>query len=79
MGYAGTAPYIVLGGTGLMPMRDQEDAHVLDTAVAGQAHLLVTAHPYPSVTWLREGIFPDTATIEHLGTSDRLVGVDRSV
>jgi predicted nucleic acid-binding protein len=44
MGAAGMAPHLILGGTGLMPIRDQEDAHVLDTAVAGQAHLLVTAN-----------------------------------
>lgn len=43
MGAAGTAPLLTLGGTGLMPMRDSEDAHVLDTALAGRAHLLVTA------------------------------------
>lgn len=44
MGAAGMAPHLTLGGTGLMPIRDREDAHVLDTAVAGQAHLLVTAN-----------------------------------
>jgi hypothetical protein len=27
-----------------MPIRDEEDAHVLDTAMAAQAHLLVTAN-----------------------------------
>lgn len=44
LGPAGTAPHLVLGGTGLMPVRDEEDAHVLDTAVAARAHLLVTAN-----------------------------------
>ncbi|MEO5336102.1 MAG: PIN domain-containing protein [Magnetospirillum sp. WYHS-4] len=43
-GAAGTAPYLTLGGTGLMPIRDPEDAHVLDTALAGRSHLLVTAN-----------------------------------
>ena len=41
-GAAGHAPFILLGGTGLMPLRDAEDAHVLDTAVAGDAHVLAT-------------------------------------
>jgi|GEM_PF-1118101 len=44
LGAAGTAPSLTLGGTGLMPMRNQEDAHVLETALAGQAHLLVTGN-----------------------------------
>ena len=44
MGASGISPHIVLGGTGLMPIRDEEDGHVLDTAIAGQAHLLVTAN-----------------------------------
>jgi predicted nucleic acid-binding protein len=44
MGAAGLAPHVILGGTGLMPIRDTEDGHVLDTAIAGKAHLLVTAN-----------------------------------
>jgi predicted nucleic acid-binding protein len=43
LGPAGMAPHLTLGGTGLMPLRDAEDSHVLDTALAGRAHLLVTA------------------------------------
>lgn len=42
LGPAGVAPYLLLGGTGLMPLRDSEDAHVLETAVAGAADILVT-------------------------------------
>jgi len=37
-------PQLTLGGTGLMPLRDTEDAHVLDTAVAGFSDMLVTAN-----------------------------------
>jgi predicted nucleic acid-binding protein len=37
-------PHLVLGGTGLVPLRDEEDAHVLDVAVAGRADLVVTAN-----------------------------------
>ena len=44
LGPAGTASHLTLGGTGLMPMRDEEDAHVVDTAIAGGAHLLVTVN-----------------------------------
>lgn len=44
LGPLGTAPHLTLGGTGLMPMRDEEDAHVAETALAGGSHLLVTAN-----------------------------------
>jgi hypothetical protein len=44
LGPLGMAPHLTLGGTGLLPMRDEEDAHVVETALAGGAHLLVTAN-----------------------------------
>ena len=37
------APSLTLGGTGLLPLDDPEDGHVLDTALAGQADWLVTS------------------------------------
>lgn len=95
LGPHGMAPHLTLGGTGLMPLRDEEDAHVVDTALAARAHLLVTAnfddfigakgqvleagkvaiietattrlvvaHPFRAAGWLREGLFPDAATVE---------------
>jgi len=44
LGAAGTAPYLILGGTGVVPLRDPEDAHVLETAIAGRARILATAN-----------------------------------
>lgn len=41
-GPAGVAPYVVLGGTGVLPVRDEEDRGVRETAFAGGAHVLVT-------------------------------------
>jgi hypothetical protein len=41
-GAATPAPHLVLGGTGLLPMRDGEDAGVVETALAGAADILVT-------------------------------------
>jgi hypothetical protein len=35
-------PYLVLGGTGVAPLHDREDAAVLDVAIAAGADLLVT-------------------------------------
>ena len=38
------ASLVVLGGTGVMPIRDTEDAHVVDVAIAGRADVIVTAN-----------------------------------
>lgn len=43
-GYAQLGPQLTLGGTGVIPLRDTEDAHVLETTVAGRATVLVTAN-----------------------------------
>ena len=44
VGLAQLAPQLTLGGTGILPLRDTEDAHVLETAIAGKANVLVTAN-----------------------------------
>lgn len=44
VGPAELAPLLVLGGAGLVPLRDVEDAHVLEIAFAGRARLLATAN-----------------------------------
>ncbi len=36
------SPTLTLGGGGVIALRDAEDAHVLETAIAGNASLLVT-------------------------------------
>lgn len=38
------SPLVILGGTGLAPLRDVEDLHVLEVAFTGRAQLLVTAN-----------------------------------
>lgn len=43
-GYASLSPQLTLGGTGIIPLRDLEDAHVLETALAGRADILITAN-----------------------------------
>lgn len=42
-GPAGDHPHALVGG-GVYPLRDEEDRHVLEVAVAGDADLLVTAN-----------------------------------
>jgi PIN domain len=44
LGPAGINPMLTLGGTGVVPLTDMEDAHVLETCIAGQADILVTAN-----------------------------------
>lgn len=40
--YAQQGPSLTLGGVGVIPMDDVEDLHVLETALAGRADILVT-------------------------------------
>ena len=42
--YAREGPSLTLGGVGVIPIHDTEDRHVLETAWAGRADLLVTAN-----------------------------------
>jgi predicted nucleic acid-binding protein len=42
--YAQLHPQLTLGGTGVIPIADTEDRHVLETALAGRANILVTAN-----------------------------------
>jgi predicted nucleic acid-binding protein len=42
--YAQLHPQLTLGGTGVIPIADTEDQHVLDTALSGRANVLVTAN-----------------------------------
>lgn len=43
-GYAHMGPTLTLGGVGVIPLQDTEDRHVLETAWAGRADILVTAN-----------------------------------
>jgi predicted nucleic acid-binding protein len=42
--YAKLGAQLTLGGTGVIALRDVEDLHVLETAIAGKADFLVTAN-----------------------------------
>jgi predicted nucleic acid-binding protein len=42
--YALLGPQLTLGGTGVIALADTEDAHVLETALAGKANVLVTGN-----------------------------------
>ena len=78
LGAAGQAPYVLLGGTGLMPLRDTEDAHVLDTAVAGDAHVLATFNFDDFLSYRTEEVVPGRIAI-HAGPRRRLLIAHPSV
>ncbi len=44
LGPVGAGVQLTLGGTGVIALSDSEDAHVLETALAGRASVLVTAN-----------------------------------
>ena len=46
LGPSGDGPYLSLGGVNMFPLRDAEDVHVLETALAGNANILITANFY---------------------------------
>jgi hypothetical protein len=65
LGPSGHAPYVLLGGTRMMPLRDDEDVHVLDTAIAGDAHVLATANFRDFISYRTEILKPERIAIHH--------------
>lgn len=57
------APLVVLGGTGAMPIRDAEDAHVVAVAVAGYADVIVTANFADFVPYQAVVVQPDRVAV----------------
>ncbi len=57
VGPSGISPTLTLGGTGVVPLTDTEDAHVLETCLAGEADILVTAN-------FRDFLYNDTEVLE---------------
>jgi predicted nucleic acid-binding protein len=67
----GSAPYLVLGGTGMVPLHDEEDAGVLETAVAGRADILATGNFSDFLNYRTEIVKPGRIAIHR--TSDHEV------
>jgi predicted nucleic acid-binding protein len=59
LGAMGSSPQLTLGGTGVIPIRDTEDAHVLETAIAGKADVLITANFKDFISKDTEVVIPD--------------------
>jgi predicted nucleic acid-binding protein len=66
LGPDATGPLLTLGGAGIMPLRDAEDAHVLDTAIAGDADLVATANFKDFLTRSADVLVPNRlARLQH--------------
>jgi predicted nucleic acid-binding protein len=53
-----SGPYMVLGGSGLVPLHDDEDGRVLEAALAGRADVLATGNMSDFVNYRSEIIVP---------------------
>lgn len=73
LGPAGTAPLAVLGGTGVLPLRDEEDLHVLDAAVAGRAHVVATYNFDDFVSYRTRLVVPGRVAIHRAAGHDVLI------
>lgn len=63
VGYAIIGPTLTLGGTGLVPIQDEEDRHVLETAIAGRANILATFNYRDFLTSKNPEIIPNQYSI----------------
>jgi predicted nucleic acid-binding protein len=59
LGAMGASPQLTLGGTGVIPIRDTEDAHVLETALAGRVNVLITANFRDFISKDTQVVIPD--------------------
>ena len=65
LGAMGASPQLTLGGTGVVSLRDPEDGHVLETAIAGRADFLITANFKDFITQKTALVTPDRYAIHH--------------
>jgi predicted nucleic acid-binding protein len=63
LGALGASPQLTLGGTGVIPLRDTEDGHVLETAIAGRTDFLITANFKDFITKNTAVVNPDRYAI----------------
>lgn len=65
-------PLLTLGGTGVLPMPDEEDAHVLETAIAGRAGFVVTSN-LVDFTFAGSVVLVPGRIVEYNGPSGRIL------
>jgi len=67
---------LTLGGTGIIPLRDKEDAKVLETALAGKVDLLITRNFKDFITYNDTSIIIQDRHAVHYGVNHNLHIVD---
>ena len=67
-----TSPQIILGGVGVIPLKDEEDRQVLETALAGKATLLITRNFKDFITYNDTYIIKNKEHAIHIGNSHKL-------
>jgi predicted nucleic acid-binding protein len=75
LGAMGTSPQLTLGGTGVIPIRDTEDAHVLETAIAGKANILITANFKDFISKGTQVVIPDRHAVYQSLSDDGLAEI----
>lgn len=73
VGPASLDPLLVLGGTGVVPLRDEEDAHVLEVAHAGRARILATANFKDFVDYRTEVVNPGRIAIQRTADHEVII------
>lgn len=69
---AGGGPYVVLGGSGLVPLHDDEDGRVLEAALAGRADVVATGNMSDFVNYRSEILVPGRVAL-HRGAGHEVV------
>jgi predicted nucleic acid-binding protein len=79
LGPEGSAPYLLLGGAGVLAMHDEEDRHVLEVARATRAHVLATANFRDFSTKDSEILLADRVCIDPSPNWDVVVALPQEV
>jgi predicted nucleic acid-binding protein len=66
-------PYVVLGGSGLVPLHDDEDGRVLEAAVAGRADVVATGNMSDFVSYRSEVVVPGRVVLHRVADHEVVV------
>lgn len=73
VGPSSQGPLLVIGGSGVVPLDDEEDAHVLEVAVAGRARVLATANFADFVSYRTKVLKPGRVAIHRTAEHEVIV------
>lgn len=79
LGPEGSAPHLLLGGTGIVAMHDEEDRHVLEVACAARAHVVATSNFRDFLPKDSEILLADRVCVHRSPNWDLLVALPQEV